>query len=65
MTKQITLEEVLKLVSFVYKDNCWHVDDVYGDVQGDVKGNVVGNVYGYVEGDILFEPFEDNETHSN
>ena len=65
MTKQITLEEALELVSFYHSDKCgWQVHDVnsyvlgslYGAVNGniysDVLGSVVGNVFGDIHGDV-------------
>ena len=53
MTKQITLEEVLRLVSFKYDDrHGWQILDIKRDVTGDVCANVHGGIYGDVEGDI-------------
>ena len=52
MTKQITLEEALKLVSFSYGDFGWQVREVRGDVEGNVRGDVRGNVNGYVYGNV-------------
>ena len=65
MTKQITLEEALKLVSFYQVDSgSWRVlevngyikgsvnGEIYGDVNGNVKGYVDGNVNGDVKGEI-------------
>ena len=61
MTKQITLEEALKLVSFYQvAGGDWRVLEVNGDVDGDVNGDVDGNVdgdvngyvNGYVDGDV-------------
>ena len=53
MTKQITLEEALSLVSF---DNMgcrgWRVHDIKGDVKGYIGGNVYGDVKGYINGNI-------------
>jgi hypothetical protein len=57
MTDQITLEEALRLVTFI-KDSAgkWCVDNVHdnvlGSVQGSVQGNVGGNVGGAVRGDV-------------
>lgn len=60
MTEQITLEQVLKLVSFIKRPNGnWKVltvyydvlGKVYGDVQ-DVSGNVLGDVHGDVRGHV-------------
>ena len=49
MTKQITLEEVLKLVSFKYDDrHGWQILDVKSDVIGDVCADVYGEVHGVV-----------------
>ena len=53
MTKQITLEEALKLVSFYQvAGGDWQVLEVNGNVNGDVDGNVDGDVNGYVDGDV-------------
>ena len=61
MTKQITLEEALRLVSFYHTDVCgWGIHtvdgdihgDVNGDIHGDVNGDVGGIVYGAVDGDV-------------
>ena len=65
MTKQITLEEALKLVSFYQVGGgSWRVlevngyikgsvnGEIYGDVNGNVKGYVDGNVNGDVNGEI-------------
>ena len=53
MTKQITLEEALKLVSFCHSNHCgWQVHYVNGDVEGDVVGNVCGDVDGNILGDV-------------
>jgi len=61
MNNQITLEEILKLVS-VGKDanGEWCINNVvvdvkgnvWGDVCGDVEGSVKGNVVGTVWGDV-------------
>lgn len=61
MNNQITLEEALRLVTFI-KDNagkwrvsnvCDHVHgDVHGDVDGNVRGDVCGDVCGVVHGDV-------------
>ena len=49
MTKQITLEEALKLVTFKHMDDCgWQVNSVDGKVFGNVKGDVIGSVNGVV-----------------
>jgi len=62
MTKQITLEEALKLVRFHHiTDLGWRVHDVkdfvrgnvYGGVNGGVNGDVKGDVYGDVKGDVV------------
>ncbi len=51
MTKQITLEELLKLVTVSQSsDGSWHIDDVHGDVRGTVYGNVDGSVFGKIKG---------------
>tara|TARA_R110000851_G_scaffold143067_3_gene281894 strand:- start:317 stop:628 length:312 start_codon:yes stop_codon:yes gene_type:complete len=61
MTKQITLEEALKLVSFYHGyAGEWEVLSVHGDVKGNVYGKVGGDVdcgiggdvHGNVEGDV-------------
>ena len=39
MSEEITLEEVLRLVSFENFDGGWAVKDVRGDVRGDVLGD--------------------------
>lgn len=54
MPDEITLEEALKLVSFIKDDltGKWHVHDVEGNVVGCVGGNVVGNVCGDIGGDV-------------
>ena len=53
MTEKITLEQVLKLVSFMKNLNGdWKVLSVYHCVHGDVYGDVRGNVYGSV-GDVV------------
>ena len=58
MTKQITLEEVLKLVSFKYDDaRGWQILDVKCDVTGDVCADVWGEVSG--------EVFEDGGVEAN
>ena len=59
MTKQIILEESLKLVSFKYDDtHGWQIldvksdvtGDIYGDIYGDVESNIHGNVWGTING---------------
>ena len=53
MTKEITLEEALKLVSFYQvTGEGWVVCDVHGSVCGDVNGGIGGNIDGYVCGTI-------------
>ena len=53
MTKQITLEEALKLVTFEQdSDGFWFVQDVNSNVSGHVYGDVGGHVYGDVGGDV-------------
>ena len=78
MTEQITLEEVLKLVSFKYDDTRgWQIldvkCDVTGDVCADVWGEVSGEVFedGGVEAEIRYQRhilaqklFNQNETTS-
>lgn len=65
MSEQITLAEVLKLVTFEKVDDEWGVQkvmgnvwgDVYGSVRGDigcdVRGSVCGDVLGDVRGKVL------------
>ena len=49
MTKQITLEELLELVTVSQSsDGSWHIDDVKGNVEGCVDGIVGGKVLGNV-----------------
>jgi hypothetical protein len=53
MTKQITLEEALKLVSFYQlSGGSWRVLEVNGYIKGSVNGNVYGDVRGYVNGNV-------------
>ena len=53
MTKQITLEEALKLVSFYQlSGGSWRVLEVNGYIKGSVNGNVYGDVNGYVDGNV-------------
>ena len=56
MTKQITLEEALKLVDFYKKSGIWLIENVkgyvHGNVWGDVKGDVTGDVHGDVDGTV-------------
>ena len=48
MTKQITLEEALKLVSFHHSGtHGWRVSGVNGNVFGNVGGSVYGTITGY------------------
>lgn len=56
MTKQITLEEALKLVSFEHTNTPgWRVrsvnSSIYGAVNGDIYGSV-RDIYGAVDGTI-------------
>ena len=58
MTKQITLEEALELVSFKHVTDCgWQILNVKGYVSGAVDGNVFGNIYGsvrgFIDGDVI------------
>jgi len=49
MTKEITLEEALKLVNFTFsKYQEWQVQDV----KTSILGNVWGDVGGYIKGDV-------------
>ena len=61
MAKQITLEELLELVTVKQMPNgSWRIIGVYGTVYGDVRGevrgfvggDVGGTVYGTVYGDV-------------
>ena len=61
MTEQITLKEVLEIVTFTqWGEGDWRVKDVkktvcgtvYGKIIGDIGGGVDGSVYGGVGGDI-------------
>jgi hypothetical protein len=53
MTKQITLEEALKLVSFYQlSGGSWRVLEVNGYIKGSVNGNVYGDVNGYINGNV-------------
>jgi len=56
MTKQITLEVALKLVSFEWvEEGFWRVLDVgsvHGNVRGFIRGDVLGDVCGIVNGRI-------------
>ena len=53
MTKQITLEEALELVSFKHVPGWgWQVCAVDGSIYGDVSGNIWGNVGGFVGGNV-------------
>ena len=53
MTKQITLEEALKLVTFHDTgDREWVVLSVNGDVNGNISGNVDGNIGGTIFGTV-------------
>jgi len=53
MTKQITLEEVLELVTFAQTSvGTWYVKDVKGSVGGNVEGDIWADVWGSVLGDV-------------
>ena len=53
MTKQITLEKALELVSFYQGlDGIWYVDNVKGKITGDVFDDIEGTVHGDVTGDV-------------
>ena len=56
MSEQITMDEVLELVSFKKIGGKWQVLAIKGDVSddccGSIGGNVWGNIGGSVEGDI-------------
>ena len=63
MTKQITLEEALKLVSFYHSDNYgWQVRNVNNNVYGNVDGNIFGNIFGNVDGTINGRKWESVES---
>ena len=49
---EITLEQALELVKYIYSDGAWRVLNVHGDVCGCVGGDVGGNVGGYVGGSV-------------
>ena len=51
MSEQITLAEVLELVTFEKSGVKWIVQDVRGNV-GNVRGHVFGNVGGNVGGTV-------------
>ena len=58
MTKQITLEEALNLVSFYHADDGgWRIytvkDTVNGTVNGNIRGDVAGNIKGNIGGNLL------------
>ncbi len=54
MTKQITIEEALKLVEFDHiRDRGWQVGSIKGSVHGDVNGVVCGSVAGDVRGSVF------------
>jgi hypothetical protein len=55
VSDEITLEEVLKLVSFIKDDftGKWHVDDVEGRVVGYVGGDIGGTVWGSIWRDVV------------
>ena len=53
MTKQITLKEALKLVSFTKdEEGEWRINDVFDSVNGSIWGGVFCNVNGPVGGDV-------------
>ena len=49
---EITMDEVLKLVSFRKAEDCWVIEDVFGTVTGSVKSDVLGNVCGSIVGSV-------------
>jgi hypothetical protein len=56
MTKQITLEEALKLVEFEFVAGAWRVRHVKTSVYGSVWCNVIGDIdgsVGSVIGDVM------------
>jgi hypothetical protein len=56
MSEQITLGELLELVSVEKIGGKWNLRAIRGDISGDcygsIGGNVMGNIGGSVEGDI-------------
>lgn len=53
MTKQITLEEALKLVSFEHrKGRGWRVHSVFSSIYGDIYGTIYGDSYGSIGGNV-------------
>ena len=56
MSEQITLGELLELVSAEKIGGKWNLREIRGDVSGDclgsIGGDVCGNIGGSVEGDI-------------
>ena len=51
MTKQITLEEALDLVSFERnKGGFWQVRSVHSYIHGNIYGDIYGSVYGTING---------------
>jgi hypothetical protein len=52
MSEQITLEEVLELVSFEKIGGKWQVLAIKGDVSDDCCGSIGGNVWGNIGGDV-------------
>ena len=56
MSEQITIDELLKLVSVEKIGGKWNLKSIRGDVSddccGSIGGNVWGNIGGSVEGDI-------------
>ena len=53
MTKQITLEELLELVTVEHDcDYNWYIVDVLGSVEGSICGSVEGSVYGDIKGSV-------------
>ncbi len=63
MTKQITLEELLELVTVKQTyDGGWQIIDVKGNVHGDVEGFVLGDVRSHVYGKINGRQWQSVET---
>jgi len=61
MTKQITLEEALKLVAFAKSTSGeWQIKHILGDVYGEVWGDVCGEVWGNVYGIEALNKLEDH-----
>ena len=63
MTKQITLEELLELVSVEQtSDGRWHITKVKGNINGNIDGYVFGDVIGNISGSIKGKEWQFVET---